>query len=514
MTSQVMEWEPAEWKFDDEGNAVFIDQEPEEGVEYVKNELMGEWDQLPDLIIERIFSYLSFSERFHCSLVCKSWYEAFHSPTVWHTFVLEDKILVRRKFNLCYGWQDYLDKLRSHFFLQKMGKHMRYLIFSPMSNMNGANMQFQFIHILTTYAIRNPLDHIQHLKFTFSCPVLATSQISDGAVQAHPGLGTSSSVYGTGGDMMTCLKSLMAILPGLTRLELINLMLDSSEALKLLDQVCWTCCGTMHTLNLVNFTKLPCAILHPGVFIKLRSLTISPQNLSADLVWLLGNLSKLRNLYIVHQPVQKNDATAAIGSVDAAVWVQLNRNNPRLRVHLKCSGRFTNLTLVWQNKAPVTTIVYESPYTRVATADILTVVDNYQSSLRVYGHLGLPRFHTSRSFQERIDSSMVLLVRRCQHLHTLVIRERISTMTLLLIAHWGRSLRRLYVRRNCLILKSDWPRNLDWSDEFHQWLCHTARSYQSTEEQVGILLGCPSWQLLSDRKFKSLVLNVQVDSDQ
>ncbi len=307
-------------------------------------------------------------------LLHNSWYEAFHSPTVWHTFVLEDKILVRRKFNLCYGWQDYLDKLRSHFFLQKMGKHMRYLIFSPMSNMNGANMQFQFIHILTTYAIRNPLDHIQHLKFTFSCPVLATSQISDGAVQAHPGLGTSSSVYGTGGDMMTCLKSLMAILPGLTRLELINLMLDSSEALKLLDQVCWTCCGTMHTLNLVNFTKLPCAILHPGVFIKLRSLTISPQNLSADLVWLLGNLSKLRNLYIVHQPVQKNDATAAIGSVDAAVWVQLNRNNPRLRVHLKCSGRFTNLTLVWQNKAPVTTIVYESPYTRVIRVALLLVL--------------------------------------------------------------------------------------------------------------------------------------------
>ena len=50
--------------------AVFIDQD--EGVgEYVKDSSMGDWAELPDLVLEKILSYLPLSERYHCSLVCK-----------------------------------------------------------------------------------------------------------------------------------------------------------------------------------------------------------------------------------------------------------------------------------------------------------------------------------------------------------------------------------------------------------------------------------------------------------
>ena len=85
------DWEPAEWKLDDEGNgkwkgcsicwivikflfccvtAVFIDQD-EGNCEYVKDSSMGDWAELPDLVLEKILSHLPLSERYHCSLVCK-----------------------------------------------------------------------------------------------------------------------------------------------------------------------------------------------------------------------------------------------------------------------------------------------------------------------------------------------------------------------------------------------------------------------------------------------------------
>ena len=57
---------------------------------------------------------------------------------------------------------------------------------------------------------------------------------------------------------------------------------------------------------------------------------------------------------------------------------------------------------------------------------ILTIVDYYYQRLSVYGHLSLPRFHASNSFVDRIDSSLVTLVRECPKLHTLVNISHIS----------------------------------------------------------------------------------------
>lgn len=63
------------------------------------------WADLPDLLLENIFSYLSMREKYYASLVCKSWYRAFHLPYVWSQFVLEDSTLTRGRFNYYSGWQ-------------------------------------------------------------------------------------------------------------------------------------------------------------------------------------------------------------------------------------------------------------------------------------------------------------------------------------------------------------------------------------------------------------------------
>lgn len=84
--------------------AVFIDAE-EETIEDSDKCTYSRWSYLPDLILEKVFSYLSMRERYYASMVCRSWYRAFHLPYVWSTFVLDDSTLTRRKFNYYYGWQ-------------------------------------------------------------------------------------------------------------------------------------------------------------------------------------------------------------------------------------------------------------------------------------------------------------------------------------------------------------------------------------------------------------------------
>lgn len=88
-----------------------------------------------------------------------------------------------------------------------------------------------------------------------------------------------------------------------------------------------------------------------------------------------------------------------------------------------------------------------------------------------------------------------------------MIRERISTATVLLLAHTARNLHYLFVRRNAVILRCDWPQSPDWSYEFYQWLRSSSKSYDTTEKEVSQILGY-TWFMLSDQQFKLTRINL------
>lgn len=89
-----------------------------------------------------------------------------------------------------------------------------------------------------------------------------------------------------------------------------------------------------------------------------------------------------------------------------------------------------------------------------------------------------------------------------------IIREKISTSTILLIASMAINLKKLYVRRNAVILRCDWPRNPEWSKEFFEWLRMASKSYESTEKEVSQIFGY-RWNMLSDKIFRDIRVNVR-----
>lgn len=89
-----------------------------------------------------------------------------------------------------------------------------------------------------------------------------------------------------------------------------------------------------------------------------------------------------------------------------------------------------------------------------------------------------------------------------------IIRDKISTFTILLIAKHAQNLRCLYVRRNAVILKCDWPRNPDWDDDYYQWLKFVSKSYAETEAAISKILGY-RWTMLSDKQFLRVKVNVR-----
>ncbi|XP_069187995.1 uncharacterized protein [Procambarus clarkii] len=443
--TRVKLWDP--FLFDEKGSKTLyytIDERDDED----PNHEYSSWHILPDLILEQVFQYLSLEER--------------HSAS-----------------------QKLLDHHRATLFLTKKGEHIRSLIIKPMNNLFNL---YEFLNISYYLNDKFPsiLGQVHTLRFHFECHIAERSE---------------EVVFGTGGLMLSMFKRVLGILPALKTLEIKDLLLNTTDGLQLLDDVCVTCCETLQTLILINITKVGLTLLHPGVFINLRTLAISPQNISEELLQLLEDTA-LRNLFII-----QNKYTENCRSISYKAWRQCRQKNPKLRVHLCIEGN-SRMDIVHQLCAPVKSIVYDSPYARITTSMMLTNVEFYKHDLEVFAHKQLPRFYMPRSFHDRIDSSLLLLVRQCPYIHTLAVREKVSTATVLLIAHSAKNLQFFYVRRNAILLKADWPMNPNWTPVFYTWLCKSALSYEAMECEVSQILGY-RWQALTDKQFKNMQINLE-----
>ncbi|KYB25539.1 uncharacterized protein LOC658962 isoform X1 [Tribolium castaneum] len=475
--------------------AVYIDLEDEEQRD--EDRQYSQWSELPDLLLEKIFSYLSIREKYYASLVCKSWYRAFHLPYVWSQFVLEDNTLTRGRFNYYSGWQYVLDHLRTQNCLSQVGRNFRKLTFEPMLNFYNLYEFMNMVSWCTEQSQNNDNPefgvgkNIHTLKFTFPCNM--TNRDDTERIR----------LFGTGGKLLAALKRLMSNLKKLKRLELIDLMLDPKEAQFLLDEVCESCCMTLNTLSVINTTRVQYELFHVGVFLNLQVLYISPQNLGDDIIELLSH-TKIRHIHILQNRYTPNDIN--MKPVDFKTWKLARKNNPELRVHLQIES-LKEKPLIWQQGAPVSTVLYDSPHIMLREDALMTAIEFYKDTLRVFGHKNIPRFHRNKSFYERVDSSLMLLVRQCLHLNTLIVTERISTATALLLAYTGKNLKCLFIRGNAVIIRCDWPQNPDWSDEFYTWLKINSRSYELVEQEISQIMG-RRWQFLSDKQFKKLHCNL------
>ncbi|XP_071444096.1 uncharacterized protein [Hetaerina americana] len=573
----------ASWKVDDNSEESFIDADRplEDDREY------SYWSFLPDLILEKIFSYLTMRERYYASMVCHRWNSAFYLPYVWSRFVFEENTLTRRKFNYYMGWQHVLDHLRTQLCFARVGRHIHSLVFEPMYNFHNLyefmNMASYFIENRGTSRGMGFGERIHSLSFTFSCDMSEGTgsqwgtgpgghEVSDAIMHmsvpeegaevaqcpmkeetkaltpkekaaqrrasrvaafearqrsslARRRAGGGLEVFGTGGKLLEALKRLlMDVAHELRVLELQDLMLEESEAQRLLDDTCALATITLRRLTLINITRHHSELLHPGVFVNLQVLVISPQNIGPDVVLLLGK-TKLVHLHLVQNHYY---APGSAHAVPYRVWRLCRKDNPMLKVHLhleegvhkwrsqrgaragleaETDAATTRRELLWQEGAPVHSIVYESPYAQVSILSVLTLVELYCLDLEVFGHRGLPHFWQSRSFHERADSMLLHICKRCPSLHTLVIRECISTATVMLLAQTASNLQNLVIRRNAVLLRCDWPSATMHNEEEYALLKSRARSYEATEQAVSQCLGKP-WRLLTDRQFKLFSLDL------
>lgn len=124
-------------------------------------------------------------------------------------------------------------------------------------------------------------------------------------------------------------------------------------------------------LNLLTFSShWLLLVFHTHTLYSPQVLVISPQSVDDDILTLLAD-SKVRHLHLLQN--QYTPAACRIAACTAKAWRTVKRDNPALCVHLRiesapAAGADAAATaeVVVQPEAPVVSIVYRTPKTRVS----------------------------------------------------------------------------------------------------------------------------------------------------
>lgn len=151
-----------------------------------------QWAVLDHLVLNTIFEYLPFSDRFSASLVsktsdnlgfianhttissilyihyqvCQNWYESFNSSKVWHRLIVTDK-----RFCNDFGTLDY-DRCKAY--MTQVGHHVQMISIKTEHQFNAL---YQFLVLLQwfndqrLYACgrKRPLTRLRRFEFDFPC---------------------------------------------------------------------------------------------------------------------------------------------------------------------------------------------------------------------------------------------------------------------------------------------------------------------------------------------------------
>ena len=437
------------------------------------------WEDLPEILLEEIYCYLTPKYRHLSSQVCSTWHMAFYSPRVWETFVLEKKTLTRRRFNFFKGRQRELCPRKTQMCLYQVGRYFKTIRIKQLSDYYNLYEFLRILQAFLSYYDVYPMPLLRTFDFTFSCESYDIS---------------GKQIHGTGGKMLEGMKSLLRSLQNIRDLTINQLLLANEDLEGALQAVSTHCSDSLQRLELLDFSSNPYPLTEITCFENLQTLVLGPHNVDDEFVLLLAG-TVLTELQLV-----QDRYTCETAPVSADAWRLVKEMAPYLKVSLEIRGR-TRDTLLVQPQAPVYKVVLATQHHRITDLFISSVIYNYQNTLQIFAQKTL--VSGARAFHDRCDATVLSLVRHCPRLNTLIVSKRMSTMTLILLAEEGRFLERLYVRRYALIKKADWPRCSDWSIGFYRGVKYTAWNYERTRKRVEKTFG-KNWSFLRDKQFHEL----------
>lgn len=351
------------------------------------------WEELPTILLEEIFSLLPIRYRYYCSQVCRTWYETFHSPVIWYTFIFDGVIFTRKKFNLFHGYERILNPYRVQFYLPRKSQHIRQLIIKPIAEYNN---MCDFLNILSNFIRYHdindyPFPYLEEFSFTFHILVCIDDDRNNqgamfNAYYQHPNafIRGNKHYYGTGGMILQTLRRFISSVRRLKRFTLNNLLLESNSDIgACLEELLENSSETLESMEILNYTSHITALYNVGLFSNLNTLSISSHSLSDDVLLLFAN--HLLHLYRLN--IVQDELTIPCRYSDA-VWTEiesiLKENKRKWFVRMITKGKCKSEPLWPSYPAPIRAIVYDTLKIKIVRSSLYTCMENYSKTLEIY----------------------------------------------------------------------------------------------------------------------------------
>ncbi|GFS17141.1 hypothetical protein ElyMa_001489400 [Elysia marginata] len=363
----------------------------EEDTSSETEDIISSWANLPMILMEDVLTLLTPKERHLASQVCRQWYDLFYSPRVWETFILLERTLTKKRFNLYKGYQREICPGKTQLCFRRVGSFFKRIVVTPITDYFNL---YEFLRILAAFlqgredSGESAMPLLHTFDFTFACATRG-----DGGIIIH----------GTGGQILEMIKELLTRMKGsLRHMKLNQLLLETSEVPSLFHALVHCFSECLHSLEMLNVTKVPMPLEELANFRNIVKLVVSPQHLNDESLLLLSGIGLLQ-LHIVQDPY-----TCVCDPVAIEAWKLVREAAPWLRVYLEVTGN-TKTQLLIQPRAPVYGIFLRSTHSRLSHGLLMTVVDNYAQTLRYFVQERLPRTHGPRGFEHRSDSALLFL---------------------------------------------------------------------------------------------------------
>ncbi|PAA58337.1 hypothetical protein BOX15_Mlig003238g1 [Macrostomum lignano] len=322
------------------------------------------WESAPITILENVFKYLGFRDRYHASQVCFQWYDAFYCPSLWSYLTIDGKVFTKKRKDMFMGPQKDVKHMFFESYLHCFGSKIRGIRFEPFDNYFNL---YEFLFMISKYFDdfgTEAMPLLRSFEYAFFC-------IFDGNV-----------TFGSGGRMLEVLVKTVRKLPSsVRRLELSNLFLSYYDSSMLLNSFCHLK-HSLVVLNISNVTKDIRTASYTALLemVNLERVSVSLLNISEPLIRALCCLPALREVCAIEDEFTQIFTLELMETqCPNELWAALTLTRC---LTLEIHQDFSQPMLLLPKQCPFKRVTYRSKLRRLTIEDLMDLQKIFHATLR------------------------------------------------------------------------------------------------------------------------------------
>ncbi|XP_052808487.1 F-box/LRR-repeat protein 21-like [Mya arenaria] len=365
----------------------------------------ADWAVLPEIVLAKVFSYISTSDRVYMRNVCTSWQTASLRPEAWHSFTFSEE----------------------DFFMKALGFDY---FSSRVEQLSVDNVEGNVLRDVLISVIKTSGKHFKDVKVFYRSQ--SSNQIMNTLAEYCTNINNlkvqklKSNVQVVRNFDSSCKQAVRTIIQRNNKLKTLDL--GDIDGYSIFQQKNTLPIGAAHSACLTKLFLIQslqdCNLGGLMYLVCLKELAIGPHLLSYSLLHHLAGRS-LRDLHIVALAKHMEFYNENLQDWQ---WAEIKKQGPHLRVHCHfgVGHEWTEKGIILKKEMPVQTLIY-SKWSLLVFPNLRGPICNYSETLVEFIDFSLSfksyEVCSTLNYRISVNQSIFEIVYYCKHLRVLAVKE-------------------------------------------------------------------------------------------